>query len=31
MFADYVFEMSSAQYSDKILLIDDENLNSRTD
>lgn len=31
MFADYVFEMSSAQYSDKILLIDDENLNNRTD
>jgi hypothetical protein len=31
MFADYVFEMSSAQYADKILLIDDENLNSRTD
>lgn len=31
MFADYVFEMSSAQYSEKILLIDDENLNSRTD
>jgi hypothetical protein len=30
MFADYVFEKSSAQYSDKLLLIDDENLNQKT-
>ena len=29
MFGDYVFEKSSAQYTDKILLLDDENLNSR--
>lgn len=29
MFGDYVFEKSSAQYTDKILLFDDENLNSR--
>jgi len=29
MFGDYVFEKSSAQYADKILLLDDENLNSR--
>ena len=28
MFGDYVFEKSSAQYTDKILLLDDENLNS---
>lgn len=30
MFGEYVFEKSSAQYTDKILLLDDENLNSRT-
>ena len=30
MFGDYVFEQSSAQYVDHILLLDDENLNSRT-
>lgn len=30
MFGDYVFEKSSAQYTDKILLLDDENLNRRT-
>ena len=30
MFGDYVFEKSSAQYTDKVLLLDDENLNSRT-
>lgn len=29
MFGDYVFEKSSAQYTDKILLLDDEDLNSR--
>jgi len=29
MFGDYVFEKSAAQYTDKILLLDDENLNSR--
>lgn len=29
MFGDYVFEKSSAQYRDKILLLDDENLNDR--
>ena len=29
MFGDYVFEKSSAQHTDKILLLDDENLNSR--
>lgn len=29
MFGDYVFEKSSAQYTDKILLLDDENLNDR--
>ena len=29
MFGDYVFEKSSAQYTDKILLLDDENLNTR--
>ena len=29
MFRDYVFEKSSAQYTDKILLLDDEDLNSR--
>lgn len=29
MFGDYVFEKSSAQYTDKILLLDEENLNSR--
>lgn len=29
MFGDYVFEKSSAQYTEKILLLDDENLNSR--
>ena len=29
MFGDYVFEKSSAQYTDKILLLDDENLNSQ--
>ena len=29
MFGDYVFEKSSAQYTDKILLLDDENLNNR--
>ena len=31
MFADYVFEKSSAAYSNKILLIDAENLLSATD
>ena len=31
MFGNYVFEMSSAQYTDKIMLLDDEDLNSRTD
>ena len=30
MFGNYVFEKSSAPYTDKILLLDDENLNSRT-
>lgn len=30
MFGDYVFEKSSAQYTDKILILDDENLNDRT-
>lgn len=30
MFGDYVFEKTSAQYTDKILLLDDENLYSRT-
>lgn len=30
MFEDYVFEESYAQYTDKILLLDDENLNERT-
>lgn len=30
MFGDYVFEKSSAQYIDKILLLDDENLNNKT-
>lgn len=29
MFGNYVFEKSSAQYTDKILLLDDENLNNR--
>lgn len=29
MFGDYVFEKSSAQYTDNILLLDDEDLNSR--
>lgn len=29
MFGDYVFEKSSAQYFDKILLFDDENLNEK--
>ncbi|MDD6488469.1 MAG: PglZ domain-containing protein [Clostridia bacterium] len=29
MFGDYVFEKSSAPYTDKILLLDDDNLNSR--
>ena len=29
MFGDYVFEKSSAKYADKILLLDDEDLNSR--
>lgn len=29
MFADYVFEKSSAQYTNKILLLDDRDLNSR--
>lgn len=29
MFGNYVFEKSSAQYTDRILLLDDENLNSR--
>ena len=29
MFGDYVFEKSSAQYADNILLLDDEDLNSR--
>lgn len=29
MFGDYVFEKSSAQYADSILLIDDEDLNGR--
>jgi len=29
MFGDYVFEKSSAQYTDHILLLDDEDLNSR--
>ncbi|MCD7835601.1 MAG: PglZ domain-containing protein [Lachnospiraceae bacterium] len=31
MFEDYVYEKSSAQYTDKILLLDDENLNNRAD
>ena len=31
MFADYVFEKSSAQYTDKVLLLDDENINNRND
>lgn len=30
MFAEYVYEKSSAQYSDKLLLIDDEQLNNKT-
>ena len=30
MFGDYVFGKSSAQYTDKILLLDDENLNDKT-
>lgn len=29
MFGDYVFEKSSARYTNKILLLDDEDLNSR--
>lgn len=29
MFGEYVFEISSAQYADKVLLLDDENLNDR--
>lgn len=31
MFGDYVFEKSAAQYTDHILLLDDEDLNSRAD
>lgn len=31
MFGDYVFEKSSAQYKEKLLIRDDENLNDKTD
>ena len=31
MFADYVFEKSSAQYTNKVLLLDDDNINNRND
>ena len=31
MFGDYVFEKSSAQYKEKLLIRDDENLNGKTD
>ncbi len=30
MFGDYVFDKSSAQYTDKILIVDDEDLNEKT-